>query len=202
MNKNDTLKLQADDFEMALQEMQTMIDVSVDDLIQLHQSAEKYARLRRMESLLVENVMAQPVITLHPECSLSEAAHILATNKISGLPVVNEHSKLIGIITETDFLRALGIPSHHSNHSIWQTLENLFNHQLQVQEPEGIVSDLMMTDVITVLPKQTIHQALDLMKQNNIKRLIVRDEDYKVVGIVTRSDFVRLFFDHFKAQKK
>jgi len=198
MNKQNTSKLHADDFAKALQELNTFVDVSVDDLMQLNESAEKFARLRTTESLLVDNIMMQPVITVHPDSRLSDAAHILVTNKISGLPVVDNQHKLVGIITEADFLRALGIPSHHSNHSVWQTLENLFSHHVQVQEPEGQVAELMMTDVITILPQQTLHQALEMMKQFSIKRLVVCDENRHAVGIITRSDLVRLFFDHFK----
>lgn len=195
------MKLQPDDFEMALQELNTLVDITVDDLVQINQLAEKYARKRRIETVLIETIMKQPVITVKPDCSLSDAAHLLVTNKISGLPVVDERNKLAGVITEADFLRALGIPSHHTNHSVWQTLENLLNHHVQMHEPQGQVSELMMTDVISILPHQTLHQALEMMKKSGVKRLIVCDADRFVVGMITRSDLVRLFFDHFKAKK-
>jgi len=202
MKKQNFLKLQADDFAMALQEMNTLVDVSIDDLMQLQQSAEKYALRRRTATLLIETVMMQPVISVHPECTLSDAAHLLVTNKISGLPVVDNRSKLVGIITEADFLRALGIAAHHTNHSLWQTLENLFNQQVQVPETEGLVADLMMSNVITVSPQQTLHQALELMKHSGIKRLVVCDQEDYVLGIVTRSDLLRIFFDHFKSKNQ
>jgi len=202
MNKQDTPKLQPDDFVMALQELGTTIDVTVDDLMWLQQAAEKYARLRNRESLSVDKLMTRQIKTVHPESTLSDAAHILATNKISGLPVVDDNNKLVGIITEADFLRALGVPSHHPSHSVWQTLENMFNHSVQVREPEGLVADLMMHSVITISPQHTLHHALDGMKQNQIHRLVVCDEDRHVVGMVTRSDLVRVFFDHFSPANK
>lgn len=183
---------------MALQELGTYIDVSVDDLMRLHQTAEKYARIRNRESVLVEKIMTHPVKTVRADCSLSEAAHILVSEKISGLPVVDDNNKLAGIITEADFLRALGVPAHHPSHSVWQTLENMFNHPVQIREPEGLVADLMMNNVISISPKHTLHHALDVMKQNQVKRLLVCDEAQHVVGMITRSDLVRVFFDRFK----
>ena len=78
----------------------------------------------------------------------------------------------------------------------------MFNHSAQLREPEGQVADLMMDKVITISPQDTLHHALDVMKQNQIKRLIVCDEDRHVVGMITRSDLVRVFFDHFSPASK
>ena len=195
---NSRQKLQADDYAMALQELNTYTDVSVDDLMRLHQAAEKYARIRNTESMRVNQFMTQPVTTVAPECSLSDAAHLLVTHKISGLPVVDHNDQLVGIITEADFLRALGVPSHHPSHSLWQTLENMFSPHVQVREAEGLVADLMVKEVISVSPQQTLHHVVEAMKQNHIKRLIACDDDRHVVGIITRSSLVRIFFDHFK----
>jgi CBS domain-containing membrane protein len=189
--------LQANDFVLALREMETYIDISVDDLVILNQKAEKYARLRGRESQLVEKLMSQPVKTVRPDSTLSAAAHILVTSKISGLAVVADDNKLVGIITEADFLRSLGVPSHHPDQSVWATLENMFHHQLQIGEPEGIVADLMNKKVVTITPQHSLHEVLDVMKQNRIKRVIVCDQDQHAVGMITRSDLVRIFFDNF-----
>ena len=146
--------------------------------------------------------MTQPVKTVHPDCTLSDAAHLLVSAKISGLPVVDDDSKLVGIITEADFLHALGVPSHQPGHSLWQTLENMFHRQVQAREPEGVVADLMTKNVVTITPQHSLHQVLDVMKQNQVKRVIVCDENQHAVGMITRSDLVRIFFDHFNKDKK
>jgi CBS domain-containing protein len=78
----------------------------------------------------------------------------------------------------------------------------MFNHGVQVREPEGRVADLMVSEVITIGPEQTLHEALDVMKHHHIKRLVVCDEARHVLGIITRSDLVRVFFDHFSSDNK
>lgn len=196
------LQLQPDDFAMAMQELDTYIDVSVDDLMQLYHAAERYARIRNSESVPVEKIMTQPVTTVQADCSLSEAAHLLVTLKISGLPVVDKDNRLVGIITEADFLHELGMPSRHPDHNVWKALENMFSHHVEVRELEGEVADLMVSKVITVSPQQTLHQALEVMKQHTIRRLVVCDEARHVVGLITRSDLVRVFFDHFKSDNE
>jgi CBS domain-containing membrane protein len=197
MNKQNGERLQASDFVMALQEMGTLIDVSVDDLLQINRKAEKYASMRNRESVLVEKLMTQPVETVRADCTLSDAAHLMVSKRISGLPVVDDENRIVGIITEADFLRALGVPSHQPHHSVWQTLEHMFSQPVQVRETEGMVSDLMIDKVVTVTPQQSLHQVLAVMKQNQIKRIVVCDEARHVIGMITRSDLVRMFFDQF-----
>lgn len=196
--KSIRTRLIREDFVKALNELDTYIDITVEDLMDLNARAEKHARIRLTENLLVANLMCQPVVTVGPDFSLAEAAHLLVTNKISGLPVVDNRNVLIGIVTEADFLRALGVPCHRPTHSLWQTLEVMFSHHAETLEPDACVADIMVNDVVTVGPQQTVHDVLNAMKTNKIKRIIVCAEGQRVIGIVTRSDLVRVFFDRIK----
>lgn len=186
------------DFANALKEMGTFVDVTLDDLLELNTRAEKYARLRTVGSGEVERVMSRHVVTVKRDCSLAEAAHMLVTHRISGLPVVDDDNRLVGVVTEADLLRAMGLPAHHPTHSLWQTLEAMFTHPVQIPEPTGTVADLMVEQVICVGPHETLHGVLEIMKKNRIKRVIVCDEQRRVVGMVTRSDLIRVFFDKLR----
>ena len=167
--------------------------------MEIQRRAERHAGLRSMEGLRVEQLMSQPVETVMPDCSLVDAAHKLVTRRISGLPVVDAEGVLQGIITEADFLRAIGVPAHHPAHNLWQTLEAMFERHHELREPEGTVADLMVRDVITLEPGQTVHEVIDAMKRHHIKRIVVCDESRRVHGMITRSDLVRVFFDRIRA---
>jgi len=153
MQKRPDTELTREDFADALKDMNTFMDVTVDDLLELNQKAAHHARMRKTEALRIENLMSRSVITVAPDTSLADAAHLLVTKRISGLPVVDAQQRLIGIITEADFLRAMGVPSHHPTHSLWQTLETMFTHESEILEPTGTVADLMVENVITVKPE-------------------------------------------------
>jgi len=198
MKHSNVIKLLPEDFANALKEIDTYMDISIDDLVNVTERANKYARQRLQESHLVNEIMSRSVKTVTPDCSLSDAAHLLVTHRISSVPVVNEQKQLMGIITEADFLRALGVPAHYPTHSIWHTLENMFSGPIEITEYSGCVGDLMVTDVITVTAEQSLHEVLELMKKNKIKRIVVCDESWHVVGMITRSDLVRIFFDKIK----
>lgn len=201
MQKRSDIDLTREDFVNAMKEMDTFMDVAVDDLLELNSKAAKYARHRKTESLRIDHLMTRDVLTVAPDTSLAEAAHLLVTHRISGLPVVDAEQRLLGVITEADFLRAMGVPSHHPTHSLWQTLESMFAHHTEIHEPTGTVADLMIENVVTVKPEQTLHDVIEVMKQNRIKRVIVCDSERRVLGMVTRSDLVRVFFDRFRRQQ-
>ena len=55
----------------------------------------------------VSDVMHSPVVTIKPDDLLAEAARQMIDNRIGGLPVVDGDSQIVGILTETDLLRAL-----------------------------------------------------------------------------------------------
>ena len=188
------------DFQQALQSMGTYIDITVDDLMSLTQRAEQLANRRTTEAIGVSRVMSQPVRTVHPQTPLTEAAHLMVSERISGLPVVDDDGKLVGIITEADFLRALGVPAHQPHHTLWQTLESLFSHLTrhgELEAPDTPVTEHMVKNVVCVHPEQDMHDVIEVMKRNSVKRVVVCDNERRVLGMVTRSDLVRIFFDRY-----
>lgn len=189
------------DYERALQSMDTFIDVSVRDLMTLVERAAYFAAKRDAESLRVSQVMSQPVRTVHPRTTMAEAAHLMIEQRISGLPVVDDAGQLAGIITEADFLRGLGVPAHHPTHNLWQTLELLFGHlahHADLEGPADPVSDHMQRDVVCAPADQDVYEVIELMKQHRVKRVLVCDQAKQVIGMLTRSDLMRIFFDRYR----
>ncbi len=189
MNKPE---LQTQDFKHALQELDSYIDVTLEDLMQIHHLAERHALLRQAEQLKVRDIMTTKVVTVQPDTALREAARKLLELRISGLPVTDQDNKLLGIVTEADFLSAMGIPCHHPSHNLWQTLEAMFRHHpVQGNKPDK-VADIMVHQTITLQPDNTLHDVIESMKRHHIKRVIVTDDQQQVQGIVTRSNLVQV----------
>jgi CBS-domain-containing membrane protein len=195
MPDDEWRSLSREDFEQALEEMGHVVDVSVNDLVELTEKARRHAVLRRKESILVQGLMSQPVHTVTPDTSLADAAETLLTHRISGLPVVDPENRLVGIITEADFLCAVGIPCHHPAASLWQRLEEMFaNVRPPIRDPGETVDSVMSKEVVTVGPDMLLHDALETMKAHQVKRLVVVDAQRVPIGMITRSDLVRAFF--------
>ncbi len=199
-NPHQSKQPRREDYLQAMQSLDTYIDITVDDLMELTQRAKQIASRRATEAIGITQVMSQSVRTVHPETPLAEAAHLMVTERISGLPVVDDAGRMVGLITEADFLRALGLPAQHPTQNIWQTLESLFSHlahHTELEAPDDPVSAHMVRNVLCVRPEQDLHHVLEIMKKHAVKRVVVCDEMHRVLGIVTRSDLVRVFFDRF-----
>lgn len=189
---DDHYELQREDFQKAIKDLDTYIDVTMDDLMRINSLANEHARLRQTEQIMVQDLMSRDVVTVNPDTPLKEAARVLLEHRISGLPVVDSEQKLVGIVTEADFLTAIGIPSHHPTHSLWHSLETMFRHEPQLRSGGATVAAIMMKEIITIEEDKTLHEVIETMKQHHIKRLVVTDEQQQVKGIITRSNLVRV----------
>jgi CBS domain-containing membrane protein len=188
-------ELHIEDFENALKELNTYVDVTLDDLMEISQMAQKYAEFRQTEQLYVRDIMSTDVATVTPDTPLRDAARLLLELRISGLPVVDKENMLIGIVTEADFLSAMGVPCHHPAHNLWQTLDAMFRHKASpVNMPEK-VADIMTQQIITIHDDDNLHDVIDTMKQNHIKRIVVTNEQQQIQGIITRSNLVKVLLE-------
>lgn len=185
-------ELQLEDFQNALKDMDTYIDVNVEDLLMITKAAHKHAQLRQAEMLYVNDIMTSTVKTVNPETEIRDATKLLLGLRISGLPVVNSENKLVGIVTEADFLCSLGIPCHHPVHSVWQSLESMFISSPRSNFLPKVVADIMSAHTVTVCLNDTLHDVIDAMKRHHVKRIVVIDKEEKILGIITRSNLVKV----------
>jgi CBS-domain-containing membrane protein len=108
-----------EDYERALQSMDRFMDIGVKDLMALSERAQYFAGQRATQSLKVSRIMSQPLQAVGEQTTMSYAAHLMVTQRISGLPVVDSNERLVGIIMQADFLRGLGVPAHHPTMKQW-----------------------------------------------------------------------------------
>jgi CBS-domain-containing membrane protein len=135
--------------------------------------------------------MTAPVIGIEPTASISDAAGLMLSRKISGLPVIRNDGTLVGIVSEGDFLRR-GELGTKQKRSRW--LEFLVSPgraaDEYVQANGRRIDEVMAADVVTVSPGASLPEIVELMTRHHVKRIPVVD-DGNVVGIVTRSDLLR-----------
>ncbi|MEB3341898.1 CBS domain-containing protein [Okeania sp.] len=148
-----------------------------------------------MTNKIVSDVMTGNLITAKPEMPLKEAIKILAKQHISGLPVVNEKGKLIGIVSETDLMwQASGVtpPLYIMLLDSVIFLENPARYEKEVHKALGeTVKDVMTKNPITTAPDQSLSVAAKLMHERSIHRLPVVNENDEVIGILTSGDIIR-----------
>lgn len=143
----------------------------------------------------VADIMTCDPLVVGVQTPLKEAIQILATRHISGLPVVDEAGKLLGVISEADLMwQETGItpPAYIMFLDSVIYLQNPVTYERDIHRVLGQnVGDVMTKNPITVSPDKPLRDAARLMNEKNIHRLPVLDSEGKVIGILTRGDIVR-----------
>jgi CBS domain-containing protein len=141
----------------------------------------------------IQDVMTRSVVTVGPDASLREVAALLDEHRISGVLVVDTGGKLLGVVSETDFLVEAqgGAPVRRS------PIARLFGRGADPTAPGDrhyarTARELMTSPVVTIGPLALVADAAALMTRQRINRLPVV-EDGRLLGIVTRADLVRSY---------
>ena len=142
----------------------------------------------------VAEVMTPNPITVRKKTPLGEAIKILAEKGISGLPVVDDAGKLIGIISETDLMwQQAGVtpPAYFMIFDSVIYLTNPADYQRDLHKALGqTVGEVMSEKPITISPDKPLREAAKLMRDRKIHRLPVLDDSEQIVGILTLSDII------------
>jgi CBS domain-containing protein len=148
-------------------------------------------RRNRGLSMRADQIMTRKVITVGPDTSVIEAAKTMLQHHVGGLPVVDRAGKLVGMVSDGDFIRRAEIGTERRR-GRWLRLAVGSSRIASdfVRAHGRKVGDIMTPDPVTVTEDSPIEDVVQVMEINNIKRLPVVRGD-RLVGIITHSDFVQ-----------
>ena len=119
--------------------------------------------------LLAKDIMTAHVICIHKDTPIFEAVDLMVTNSITGIPVIENDSILVGILSEQDVLR------------LFHTYED---------EKNKTVSEFMTQPAIHFEEDEYVQDICSCMMQNSIRRVPVTSNG-RVVGVISRSDILK-----------
>ena len=122
-----------------------------------------------MAHTFVKDVMISDLTTLDVSTSIKDAAKLMDKNDI-GCVIVTKNQLPIGILTERDFVKKIAAEGK----PLYAPLE-----------------EVMSSPIIEVAPDETVWEAAQIMKTNNIHKLPVK-KDNQIIGIVTTTDLVKI----------
>jgi CBS domain-containing protein len=122
--------------------------------------------------LTASAIMNDNVVTIHQDASIQDAIDLLLNNQISGLPVINDAGKLVGIVTEFALLAI----AYDKNVS------------------QDTVAQHMTTQLLSVGPEDPINKAVDLCLVHRVRRLPVVEQG-RLLGLIARRDLLRSLQD-------
>jgi CBS domain-containing protein len=138
----------------------------------------------------VLDVMTTDVLTVGSETPLREVAALLASRRISGLPVVDE-GRVVGVVSEGDILAKERGPS--SGQPAWFAVLFEDRAAAELKLEARTAGTAMTAPALTIAPDRTVAEAAGVMVDEGVNRLPVVNAEGELVGIVTRADLVRAF---------
>lgn len=129
------------------------------------------------------------VVTVSPETTLKEVARLMLEHRISGVPVVDANRRVLGVISEADFVR--GETGGTGG-------QGMVARARAVADPAALAiprtaGEAMSSPAVTVRADETVMTAVHQIAERGVNRLPVVDEDETLVGIIARADIVRAF---------
>ena len=142
----------------------------------------------------VADIMTKEVKSISPDTNAIEALDLLFEMEISGLPVIDERGKLVGMFTEKDILTSI-LPSYMEKVGSFIYQDNPKALKQKIINMRGVkVKEMMRRNVITVNEDANLCEVARVMLIQKARRLPVLNQAKEVVGIVSRGDIVKALF--------
>lgn len=147
-----------------------------------------------LEDLTAADIMEPEVITVKADATVQELADLLAEKKISGVPVVDDQNRVVGIVSEGDLVSLdadIHFPHYIELLGNIIYLESVKKYEERLRKAAAtLVRDLMTTEVVTVQKDASLAEIATLMTDKQVNRVPVLAGDV-LVGIIARADVVR-----------
>lgn len=144
------------------------------------------------------DIMTTNVVTVTVNDDVEKMARLLLEHEISGLPVVDESGKLVGVVSETDLVfqeKPVRTPFYVV----------IFDSPIYLEKPTRFVQDikravaqkvgdLMSTNPYSVGPDASIEDVATIITEKDVNRVPVVEHDGKLIGIITRHDIIKASF--------
>ena len=192
-----TARFSSADLDAALAHYNQVVDISRDDLEELLQHAEAAAYQRSFGELLCAHIMSRQPLAVEYGTPLQEAWQLLQGHHIKALPVIDRVRRVVGILTQADFMRHAGL----------ETPAGLSGRLQQLVRPSGlshsakpeVVGQIMSAAVLSASTTQRVSELVPLFAKAGHHHLPVVDEERRLVGIITQSDLVKALHGAVKA---
>lgn len=136
-----------------------------------------------------QDVMKSPVIAVNEDTPVSRLVELLLERHVSGVPVVNDAGKVVGMVSEGDLLRRPELGTDHKP-SRWLSYFTGSSTPADFMKTHGATAgEIMCTPVVSVTPEQDLKDVVTLMESKGVKRVPVIVDDVPV-GIIARADLL------------
>ena len=178
-----------EDVYNAMKEIPGYLDITPGDFKEVYRHAYRRAVERLKRSIKAKDVMTRDVVFVDINTPMKEVAQTLGSHVISGLPVVDLEGKVVGVISEKDFLRHMGA---QDKMTFMAFVAERLKEAWCVDESIGerTAGEMMTSPAVTIDEDKPIIEIATIFKEKNINRAPVINQKGGLVGLVSRADII------------
>jgi CBS domain-containing membrane protein len=183
------MDLKEEDILSAMRQISGYVDITPRDFKEIYILAFQHALERLSREVTVAEIMTREVVAVQTDTALTDVAEAMGKRGISGVPVLDEHHKVVGVVSEKDFLSRMGVKeSQNFMTLVASCLRTKGCVALPIKKQTA--GDLMSAPAVTVSPETRVRDLAELFTARHINRAPVTDAEGRVVGIITRGDLI------------
>jgi CBS domain-containing protein len=185
--------MEEEDILEAMRDIPGYLDITPGDFKELYKLACRHAVRRFLQRVKVREIMTREVLTVPAEMPLWEVAQSMAARGVSGVPVVERSGKVVGVISEKDFLRVMGAKEYPNFMAV---IARCLKEKGCVVAPiqQSTAGDIMSRPPVVVSEDAPVVEVVRILRERTINRVPVVDSEGKIVGIVSRGDILKAPF--------
>ena len=184
------IDLKDEDIYEAMQGIPGYLDITSGDFKELYSLAYRRALERLSRAVTAAELMTTDVVAVKPGTPVAEVAAAMGRRGVSGVPVVNAGHKVVGVISEKDFLSRMGVKEPRNFMSLVAGCL-LTKGCVALPIKRALAADLMTSPAVTVAPDTPVRDIAALLTQKGINRVAVTDPAGRLLGLVCRGDIVK-----------
>jgi len=181
-----------EDLDYVLKQYNQVMDVSRDDLEGILRQTEMHAYRRKFREFTCEDIMSKDVITVEFGTPLEEAWALLRNHNIKALPVLDKAKRVIGIVTQIDFMDKANLNVYPDIKT--KLIEFIKATTTSHSSKAEVVGQIMSSPAVTSFQEMHVIGLVPLMSQNGVHHIPIVDKERRLSGIVTQSDLVTVLF--------
>lgn len=183
------VELTDEDIIDAMQHISGYLDISTEDCRMIYHLAHRHALGRLFNNFKAANIMCSGIEPLLPGMFLDDAARAIVRSGLKSLPVVDDRGCVIGVLSETDYLRRLKVDT------FLELLLGMLNQDFELKHRchETYVSEAMTTPAITLTGDAGFQQVASAFHQHDGRSTPVVDSNGQFLGMLLRKDFFAAF---------
>ena len=182
----NTVPFSNDDLNSALQEINTYIDITIEDLNDIYTRATSFAHQRSLGNMECRDIMTRQVVTVEFGDSLKDAWALMQQHNIKSLPVISRVRRVNGIITVSDFKQEA---AQFPGETIEERLKTLIQPTSGISSSKAeVVGQLMVSPVITLAEDAHVSEAVSIFTDKGISHIPILNHERRLTGMLSRTD--------------